>query len=253
MYRLENNKEGENLIFHNEEKLFDCLKKQIEEKDCYDQFVALDADGTLWPEDANNILLEYQITKGFQDLKEFLKPDYQVETHRYKRCELFVQRQKGLTLEAFQSYCLKALQKKPLHVFPFQIRFLQYLKQKGMKIIVVTASIKWLVEVAVRLYDLPVDEVLGVETQLQEGLISSQLVRPAPIAKYKGDVFLKYSQGKKCLIAGGNTSSDLPLLEMASVPFVVHSARPENENFSAEQKLKKQAINKGWILFENLL
>ena len=113
-----------------------------------------------------------------------------------------------------------------------------------------TASIRWLVEVAVELYELPVDKVLGVQTQLDGDVISSEIVRPAPVAGFKGEVFLKYSQSEHCFLAGGNTVTDLPLLKMAEVPFVVHSASSGHMMFSAEKKLKDLAIQKGWIVFQ---
>ena len=238
--------------FHKEDQLLNLLKDQIDKKHPSKNLVALDADGTLWPEDANNVLLQYQIKKGLRDLSDLLSSYYQNDGNRYKRCEIFAEKQAGFKLGEFRSYCLSALKEQPLHVFPFQKKLLRYLKQKGMKIFVVTASIKWLVEEAVKLYDLPVDKVLGVETKLQRDTISTELVRPAPLAHFKAEVFLKYSQGEKCFLAGGNTSSDIPLLEMAEVPFVVHSAGQENENFLAEDKLKKWAVKNNWIVFQKV-
>lgn len=242
---------GKILKFQKEEQLLNKLKDKVDNRAPFKNLVAFDADGTLWPEDANSILLEYQIKKGLRDLKDLLSPIYCNEGNRYRRCELFAERQAGFKLQEFKNYCLEALRENPLHVFSFQKKLLKYLKQKGMKIFVVTASIKWLVESAVKLYNLPVDEVLGVEAKLEGEIISAELLRPAPISGLKGEVFLKYSQGKSCFLAGGNTSSDLPLLEMAEVPFVVHSAGRENENFPAEEKLIKLAVRKNWIIFQH--
>lgn len=238
------------LKFKNEKHLLNALKDQIDKKHPSKKIASLDADGTLWPEDANNILLQYQIKKGLRDLSHLLDLYYQNDNNRYRRCEIFAEKQVGFKLEEFQFHCLEALKENPLHIFPFQRELLRYLKQKGMKIVVVTASITWLVEAAIKLYELPVDKILGVETKLQGDFISAELLRPAPVAKFKGEVFLKYSQGEKCFLAGGNTSSDLPLLEMAEIPFIVHSASKENENFPAEEKLKKLAVKNNWIVFQ---
>ena len=247
----EKHKQVEILKFQKEEQLLSKLKDKIDKRASFKNLAVFDADGTLWPEDANNILLKYQIKKGLRDLKDLLKPLYRNEGNRYRRCELFVERQAGLKLQEFKFYCLEALKESPLHIFPFQKELLKYLKQKDMKIFVVTASIKWLVESAVKLYDLPVDKVLGVETRLEGETIGAELLRPAPIAEFKGEVFLKHSQEETCFLAGGNTFSDLPLLKMAEVPFVVHSASRDNENFPAEEKLKKLAIKNNWIIFQN--
>lgn len=237
--------------FQKEEQLLSKLKNKIDNKDPVKNLAVFDADGTLWPEDANNILLEYQIKKDLRDLKDLLNPIYRDEENRYRRCELFAERQAGFKIQEFKNYCLEALRESPLHVFPFQRELLKYLKQKDMKIFVVTASIKWLIESAVKLYNLPVDKVLGVETKLEGETISAELLRPAPVAGFKGEVFLKQSQREACFLAGGNTSSDLPLLEMAEVPFVVHSAGRGNEDFPAEEKLTKIAIKNNWMIFQH--
>ena len=238
------------LKFLQEEQLLNLLKDQIDKNSLSKEFAALDADGTLWMKDANYSLLKYEIEKGLRDLGDLLDPRYREEGYRYKRCELLAQGQAGWTLEELEGHCVKALKARPLHVFPFQRKLLTYLKHKGMKVVIVTASLKWLVEQAVRLYNLPVDQVLGVETQLEGGRIGSELVLPAPLATFKGAVFLNYSQGKKCFLAGGNTCTDLPLLEMAEVSFTVHSADPENEIFSSEKRLTQLAIQNNWIVFK---
>ena len=236
--------------FQQEDKLLDLLKEKIDKRPLSKNLVAMDADGTLWPEDANNILLDYEIKNHLRDLTDLLDPRYKDDGFRYKRCELFAERQAGFTLQEFKSYCHKALSETPLHVFSFQRELLKYVKQKGMKIFIVTASLKWLVETAVEIYKLPIDGVLGVQTKLEENIITEELLRPVPVAGFKGEVFLKHNKGVPCFLAGGNTSSDVPLLKMAEVPFVVHSADRENENFPAEEKLKEMAVQNNWILFQ---
>ncbi len=236
--------------FQQEDKLLNVLKKKIDKRPLSKNLVAMDADGTLWPEDANNILLEYEIKNNLRDLSDLLDLRYRSDGFRYKRCELFAERQAGFTLQEFKSYCHKALSETSLHIFPFQRELLKYIKQKSMKVFIVTASVQWLVEAAVELYNLPVDGVLGVQTKLEESIITEELLRPAPIAGFKAEVFLKHNKGIPCFLAGGNTSSDIPLLEMAEAPFVVHSADRENENFSAEKRLKKMALKNNWIVFQ---
>ena len=119
-----------------------------------------------------------------------------------------------------------------------------------MKIVVVTASIQWLVELAVEMYHLPVDQVLGMKTELEGQVITDKILYPAPVGKHKAEVLLKYFPKESCFLAGGNTPTDQPLLELADLSFVVHSADSENVIFPAEQKLKRLALKKKWILFE---
>lgn len=243
------NREGI-LKFHREEEWLTQLKDSIDKHSSPGDFAVLDADGTLWPEDANDILLNYQIRENLRDVKDLMDSYYRQEGHRYLLCENFAKRQKGWSIEEFQFHARKALKEKPLHVFPFQKKLLDHLKHKALRICIVTASIKWLVELAVEIYELPIEKVLGVETKIKGGLISSEILRPAPVGDSKGSAFLNYSQGKSCFLAGGNTLTDLPLLKMAVQSFVVHSADSEDTVFSAEERLKAQALQEQWIVFE---
>ena len=236
------------MSFYREDELLQQLKGRINKATPFKKkIVVFDADGTLWPEDINDIFLNYLTQKGLRDLSDLLKPYYR--RHRQEYCELFTLRQAGFSLKEFKLHSRQALKEKPLHVFPFQKKLLLYLKQEGLKICVVTASIKWLVEIAIQSNHLPVDQVLGAETLIKNGKLSSQLLRPSPINNKK-EVFLKYYLEENCLLAGGNTKTDLPLLEIAQIPFVVHSARKESFLFPIEEKLKAVALKKKWIIFE---
>ena len=239
------------MYFRNENQLLDQIKNQIELQYSNKDFAVMDADGTLWYEDVNHILLKYQIKKGF-DLSDLLSPFYRKGSHRHRRCEIFAQKQSGLKLEDFLIHCRSALKENPLHVFSFQKKLLKYLKEKGIPIIVVTASIKWLVEEAIQIYGLPVDQVLGVENKLNNGVICKEILKPTPTAHSKGEVVFKYNPNIRCLIAGGNTLADRPLLEMAKIPFMVHSAKKENENFQMEKYFRNLALKQNWIVFEKI-
>ena len=117
--------------FQNENKLLNLIKEQVDKRPSSKDIAVLDADGTLWPEDANDVLLHYEVRKKLRNFKDILNSYYHKEGYHYKFCELFAQRQAGWTLEEFKSHCLEALREDPLHVFSFQKTLLQYLKQKG--------------------------------------------------------------------------------------------------------------------------
>ena len=234
--------------FHREEELLSRIKRAVKNRPSNKNLAVLDADGTLWPEDANHILLDYQVKKDKKKFQNLLDTEH--HTHRYKLCEEFVQKQSGLTLDQFQSLARKALEQKPLNIFPFQRLLLDYLRKENMKVVIVTASIEWLVELAVEKYALPVDQVLGMRTKLEGNSLTDQIVRPAPVSKYKAEVLFDRLPEESCFLAGGNTLTDQPLLELAEISFVVNSADSENVIFPAEQKLKQLALEKNWILFE---
>ena len=341
--------------FKNQGQLLDTIKKAVHERNHKEEQIAVfDADGTLWQEDANQILLNYQIVQEKQldqksqtrknkqtnqELGKFsdLLSDYYQKYHRHELCESFMKKQAGLSFAEFQDQSEKALAETPLTVFPFQRELLTYLNKQGLKIVVITASIQWLVELAVKKCDLPVDQVLGCHTELDlsqglhshlEGLlnlqgiteqslklrefslleskeskklvlsqskikkreeeenevrkqqlnpaetqkqielsraelenlepfdfkkelnISDRIVRPSTGKDSKGEVFLKEYAKESCFLAAGNTRTDLPLLELARLPFVVHSADKNNIIFPGEQKMKELALTKKWLIFE---
>ena len=237
--------------FQNEKHLMNQLKNHLKNIAKKGDFAAFDADGTLWFEDANQILLDYQLAQGLREgLREVLDPQYREESLRHKRCQLFAEKQAGLGLPEFRSQCRAAFKAKPLQLFRFQKELLEYLKQLELRVCIVTSSISYLVEEVVQNLCLPVEKVIGVEPKLKDGRLSSQLEEPAPLGNRKGEAFLQYSRGKACVLAGGNSSSDLPLLKMAHIAFVVGSAEPGHENHLGEKNLLTQALDKGWMTFQ---
>ena len=237
--------------FQKEEENLHQIKKAVTQRPKNKNLAVLDADGTLWPEDANHILLEHQIKKSqkkFQNLSELLEIEYQ--TQRYKLCEAFIQRQAGSSLDQFKEDSQEALAQNPLHVFPFQRHLLSFLKEQGMKVVIVTASIQWLIQLAVKIYQLPVDQVIGMKTELEREIITDKIIRPAPAGKSKAIALSQYFTSESCFLAGGNSPSDQPLLELAELSFMVHSAASDNIIFSAERQLRQEALKKNWILFE---
>jgi len=240
------------LKFKNQDELLERIKKSLPQHCGSEECVAVfDADGTLWEEDANQILLDYQ-RERFKNRKfEDLFADYYQKYHRHELCELFLKKQEGFSLSEFQDQSEKALDISPLSVFPFQRELLNCLFEKGLKIVVVTASIQWLVELAVKKTKLPVHQVLGCRTELDRGgLISNRIVRPSPGIDSKAEVFLKEYSKTSCFLAAGNTPSDEPLLDLAKLSIIVHSAKKNSLIFEKENQLKDLALKNQWLLFE---
>ena len=207
-----------------------------------------DADGTLWTQDINHILLTYQVQQRPEHFKELLTDRYQ--QNRSLLCETFAKKQAGRLLPEFRSQSRLALSQNPLHVFDFQRELLAELKKQGMRIVVISASIQYLIEEAIEKYDLPVDRVLSVQMkQNKEGILSDKIIQPSSHTD-KLKVFLKHYPSGSCFLAAGNTPSDLPLLEHASLSLVVHSAQPDNVIYQKELKMKQLAQQKNWLLFE---
>ena len=234
--------------FKNEDAIIKSIKKAVSKRPENKDIAVFDADGTLWAEDINHILLNYQIQQNKTHFKELLSDFYQ-KNHRKKLCSSFVKKQAGLPLCEFRSQSRSALSQNPLHVFGFQRLLLKELKRQNMKIVIISASIQWLLEEAVQIYDLPVDQVLGVQTELSASeVLSDRILKPSSYEN-KAEVFLKnYSPGS-CFLSAGNTKSDIPLLEMSDLSFVVHSAASDNVIFQKEMEMKALAAQKKWLVF----
>lgn len=230
------------------------LKNKIDTyiKSNEEALAVFDADGTLWMQDVNDLLLKYQIENNLRDLKDLTRPLYKPEKKRGFRCAEFVRRQAGLSLKEIQQQLEEVLKDKSLTVFPSQKNLMIYFKSRGMKIFVVTASMQWLVEEAVKQNQLPVDKVLGVQSKIKEGILTEDLIRPVTYGEGKKQALLKETNNKKPLFAAGNSPGDLFLLEMASLSLVVNSAPPQNkENFPGEEKMKFLAREKGWFFLDH--
>ena len=216
-------------------------------------FAVFDADGTLWMQDVNDLLLKYQIENNLRDLKDLTRSLYNPEKKRGFRCAEFVRRQAGLSLKEIKRQLEKVLKDNSLTVFPFQKNLMKYLKTKEVKIFVVTASMQWLVEEAVKQNQLPVDKVLGVQSKIKGEILTEDLILPVTYGEGKKQALLKETNNKKPLFAAGNSPGDLFLLEMASLSLVVNSASPQNkENFPCEEKMKFLARKKGWFFLDYL-
>ena len=212
-----------------------------------------DADGTLWKQDANHLLLNYQIENNLRNLSDLLSPIWKGEKQRGERCGEFVRRQAGLSLREIKQQFKEVLKSESFEMFSFQKDLMSHFKEKGMKIFIVTASMQWLVEDIVDQHNLPVDKVLGVQVKLDRDILTDELIFPVTYGEGKKQAFLRETDNRPPLFVAGNSPGDLHLLEMASVGFVINSASPQNErNFHGEREMNHLAQKRGWFLLDFL-
>ena len=235
--------------FHEEAVLLTSIKNEIDKHFQSQSFAVFDVDGTLWKQDVNDLLLNYQQINKLRNHADLLGKDYEDGKNRFQRCKLFASRQEGFSLEEFRLQSLKVLEENPLHIFNFQKELLKYLKSKNIYIYLLTASIKWLVEEVVKFYQLPVDQVLGFENRIKHNQITSELIEPLSYGLGKKELLLKTTNSKRPLLAAGNTLSDLPFLEISQIPFVVQSASSKSEDYLLEQELNPYIKKYNWIAF----
>jgi len=242
------NKQGGFLKFKQEDILLKQIKQELQLHLQPKSLACFDADGTLWAEDANDLLLQYQETHNLRNYSDLPSADY--KENRLNRCKAFASRQAGFLLDELKAQIHQVLDETPLHVFPVQRKILNHLKQKGVLVYVVTASLKWLVEEAVKKYQLPVYQVLGFESVVKNNQITSQLITPYTYGVGKKESLLQATGQKQPVLASGNSLSDLSLLEMAKVSVVIHFANPKSDLYKSERQLHPFVKKQNWILFK---
>lgn len=213
---------------------------------------AFDADGTLWGKDGGEAFFAYQIKHNLVPLP----PDpwghyFNLKKEDPRKAYLWLaQIGCGKTLDEVRSWG-EGLLKEEINwpYFSAQKKLIQWLQHRGFSVYVVTASIKWAVEPFVKAFDLPFSSVIGVETQVQQGVITDLPYGPVTWREGKVEKLLQVTGGHLPLLAAGNTSGDLHLLESSKlVQIAIHSSHPHESVYVSEQELKQIATNRSWLI-----
>ena len=220
---------------------------------------AFDADGTLWSSDMGTFLFDYQIRKGL--LPNLPPHPYK---HYHKMASVggvkgqtqaylwLAQINAGQRLSVVRKWAREALEALPsqpsLAFFPEQKIIIDHLHQKGVEVFVVTASVKWSVEPAAELYyNIDRDHVIGVSTEVVDGVITDKPSGPITYLGGKVVALLQHTRGVKPFFCSGNTEADLPLLESATdLRLAVSSVPKVHENYRTEQVMQKVARQNNW-------
>ncbi|MCB0420533.1 MAG: haloacid dehalogenase-like hydrolase [Bdellovibrionales bacterium] len=131
--------------------------------------------------------------------------------------------------------------------FTSQRQIIDHLRKKEVEIYIITASVKWAVEPGARLYGVDEDHVIGVATQVKEGLVTTE--QDGEITWREGKVkgLLNKTNGVYPFFAAGNSSGDLPLIESATdIHLVVSAAQPGEHTYETEQEMLKIAEEREW-------
>lgn len=215
-------------------------------------YAAFDADGTLWDVDAGERFFQYQIDHcGLKGLPADPWGHY----HEWKERDTtaaylwLAQINKGQRLEQVRRWakdCLKQHSHWP--VFPQQRKLIQWLKSKGLRVFVVTASIKWAVEPFAELLGIHYDDVIGVETKCVDGIVTDEQKGLISWREGKPKRLLELTNGVPPLLCSGNTMGDLQLLQAAKLVKLAVSAAPEgSELYETEMSLQKIANENVWM------
>ena len=212
---------------------------------------AFDADGTLWDTDLGEAFFHYQIDNKLISLPADPWTHYQ----ELKKADPTVaylwlaQVNQGQKLEVVQQWADAAVKDiSPVPVFEEQRKIIELFKSKGVKIYIVTASITWAVEPGARLLGLSTDSVIGVETAIENGLITEKQKGVITYQMGKVEALLERTEGKKPFFASGNTMGDFQLLNAATrLSMAVSAANQDDRLFKTENDLLKIAEQKSWL------
>jgi HAD superfamily phosphoserine phosphatase-like hydrolase len=211
---------------------------------------AFDADGTLWDTDLGENFFKFEINNSMlPHLPENAWQFYRTwKKFNPRGAYLWLaQIHQGLPEAKVLDWAAQALP-QPLPIFPEIKKLIDLLKKNEVRIFVVTASISWAVKPAMKALDLDPDCIIGVQTLIENGLISARPA-PHPLTFQEGKVqaLLHRTQGQRPFLAAGNTLGDYHLLEAATaMALALTGAIESSELWQQESALQNTAKEKGW-------
>lgn len=214
---------------------------------------AFDADGTLWDTDLGETFFHYKIDRGLVPMPE--NPwDYYVELKKKdgdpRAAYLWLaQVLKGTSLEQVRRWADESLQNhQPVPVFADMRKLIDLLRSKGVTVYIVTASVKWAVEPGARLLGLSNDHVIGIETEVRDGIVGEKAHGIVTHKEGKAQALMARTGGKRPFLAAGNTMGDLELMETSTdVRLALSAASRDDRLFKTEDELQKTAKIRGWL------
>lgn len=220
---------------------------------------AFDADGTLWDTDLGENFFKFQIEHcGLKNLP----PDPWSHYVKWKEsgdprpAYLWLgQISQGHSLLQVQKWAEQAVQKyNPLPVFSDQKKWIDLLLKNNVEIFVVTASIKWAVEPGAKRLGLDYEQVLGVETAVENGVLTDKAAGYMTYKEGKPAALLQVTGGRRPFFCSGNSTGDTALLASAThAALAVGAARPETHGedlYQSEVGLREAAKKQGWLIHE---
>lgn len=219
------------------------------------KIAAFDADNTLWDSDAGETFFDWQIRNcdlpnlppdPWAHYKALKKPDPRVG---YVWLAQISAGKSLAQVRAWAAECLK--QVSPWPVYRSQKQLVAELKKRGYEVFVVTASIKWAVEPFASLVGVDSDHVIGIETEVVDGLVTEKPVLPMTWREGKAAGLLARTGGVRPVLVSGNTYGDTAMLETAThVRLAVCTQDTPSGLYDEETKLWVEAKERGWLTHE---
>lgn len=213
---------------------------------------AFDADGTLWDTDLGENFFQYQIDHQQVDLPASPYQHYldmkKINNDPRSAYVWLAQINQGKSLTQVQQWAQDAFDSiKPKPIFSEQKKLIELFLVHKVEIYIVTASIKWAVEPGAKALGLSADNVIGVSTVVQDGLITAEPIHPITYRQGKVEALMAKT-ALKPFFASGNSMGDYELLDCAThLQLAVSAASRDDQLFKTEQELIKMAESKQWM------
>jgi HAD superfamily phosphoserine phosphatase-like hydrolase len=212
---------------------------------------AFDADGTLWDTDLGEAFFQHQIDHKLVKLPADPWDFYQkAKVQDPRRAYLWLaQICKGHKLSEVHEWARQALKEiSPVPVFSEQQKLIELFLSKGVRVYVITASVKWAVEPGAEMLGLKYDDVIGIETDVDGELIGDKQKGLITYKEGKVDALLAKTGGKKPFFASGNTMGDFQLLQSAThLRLAVSAAAQDDGLYRTEYELSQEATTHSWM------
>ncbi len=211
---------------------------------------AFDADGTLWDTDLGEQFFQYKIDNKLVPLPENAFEHYEWLKKNKGNPVAYLwlaQVCEGVPLTKVREWAEAAVAKTPPPIYEEQKIILKKLKELEVEIFVVTASIKWAVEPGALRLGLTHDQVMGIETETVDGVVTAKQKGLITYREGKATALLERTGGVAPYFASGNTEGDKWLLECATdLRFVISSGPPGGTNYDTEHVMLALAKERGW-------
>lgn len=213
---------------------------------------AFDADGTLWDADLGENFFQYQIGCKSVPLPPNAFDHYldmkKINDDPQAAFMWLAQINKGCLISDVNTWAQKAFnQILPNPLFSEQKKLVELLLKNDVKIYIVTASIKWAVVPGALALGLTADDVIGVETEINDQFISDIAIHPITYKQGKVLALLNKTNGELPFLCSGNSMGDFELLKSATeVKLVVSAASADDPNYRTEMELIYEAKKNNW-------
>lgn len=221
-----------------------------------DLYAAFDADGTLWDTDLGETFFKYQIQ---HQLLPNLPTDPWNHYRQWKESGdprpaylWLAQINAGVSLKTVQTWAEESVQQfQPLPIFSEQQKLIELLHKNKVHVYVVTASVKWAVEPGALRLGIDHAHVLGVETEVHQGLVTDVACGQMTYREGKIKALLEKTKGQAPFLCSGNTMGDFNLLLGSShLQICVGAAGPGDELWKTEEQLRQEARQRQWLFHQ---